>query len=155
MGSLAAREARSAAFCSSARSSRTSSRQNTALLFSYWCLFNLNPVAQGVCVCVWICVCFNTRHRLKTHLREKAGEAAPDREAVSSGGGSSLGAQSPGSAGFSRCKVGWSSGSRAPGQLMRSETHPDSAGAFSVAVKTNSGPCFPPPSPSHTLYVSG
>lgn len=89
VGSLAARETRSAAFCSSARSSCTSSHQNTASLFSYWYLFNLNPVAQGVCVCVYarVCVCarFNTRRRLKTHLREKAGEAAPDREAVSSG----------------------------------------------------------------------
>lgn len=37
---------------------------------------------------------------------------------------------------------------------MRSETHPDSPGAFSVAVKTNSGPCFPPPfSIAHPLCV--
>lgn len=79
------------------------------------------------------------RYRLKTHLRKKAKEADPDRVALLRVA-AARGERSPGSAGFSRCEVGWRSGSRAPGQIMRSETHPDSPGAFSVAAKTNSAP---------------
>lgn len=43
------------------------------------CLFSSNQVAEGVCV--WICVCLNTLHRLRTYLREKEKEADTDREA--------------------------------------------------------------------------
>lgn len=45
---------------------------------SLWCLFSSNQVAEGVCV--WICVCLNTRHRLRTYLRKKEKEADTDRE---------------------------------------------------------------------------
>ncbi len=96
-GSLAVREARLAAIVQvqdhltlvSSPSLSVSPKQRQHALFfnglfdpalsvSLWCLFSSNQVAEGVCV--WICVCLNTPHRLRTYLRKKEKEADTDRE---------------------------------------------------------------------------
>lgn len=104
-------------------------------------------------------MCLNTSQRLKTYLREKEREADPDRETapdrVSSNESSTaaLGRRALSPLDSHAAKLDGALGAE-PGQLMRSETHPDSAGTFSVAAKTNSGPSFPPPPPPHTPFMS-
>lgn len=101
-----------------------------------------------VCACVDLCV-FKYTALTENILEEERKRGGPSQDAVTESP-PRPGEESAISAGFSRCEVGWGSGSRTRIAHEVGNTSRFSWNFFSVAGKTNSGPSSPS---SHTPFM--
>lgn len=107
---------------------------------------------MDLCVFEYVAKTENILEREREREADTDRETAPDRVSSNESSTAALGRRALSPLDSHAEKLDGALGAE-PGQLMRSETHPDSAGTFSVAAKTNSGPSFPPPPPPHTPFM--